>query len=179
MGEIFERYTLGETLGSGGFAEVVIGVQKATAKKFAIKIIDKVPPYISPSLLFFLPESTHVMLQFMFCQAVTQEADAQALETELNILRSVNHPNIIHYEEHFDTPSKLYIVLELCVITISLPACLPASLAIPLIAHAGWKEVSFSIRSRGSKGRPPTRRTTLAASFGRSSRPSSSFTLVT
>jgi serine/threonine protein kinase len=44
---------------------------------------------------------------------VTREADAESLQMELQILRMYRHPNVIHFEESFDSPNKLYIVLEL------------------------------------------------------------------
>ncbi|XP_047373573.1 serine/threonine-protein kinase 33 isoform X2 [Sciurus carolinensis] len=36
------------------------------------------------------------------------------LEREVNILKSVNHKHIIHLEQVFETPKKMYLVMELC-----------------------------------------------------------------
>ncbi|XP_012509641.1 PREDICTED: serine/threonine-protein kinase 33 [Propithecus coquereli] len=36
------------------------------------------------------------------------------LEREVNILKSVKHEHIIHLEQIFETPKKMYLVLELC-----------------------------------------------------------------
>lgn len=60
-----------------------LGVHKKTGEKFAIKVIEK------------------------------NEMDTSRLETEVNILKKVQHPNIIHLKEFFDTPKKLYLVMEL------------------------------------------------------------------
>jgi len=62
---------------------VHLGVHKKTGEKFAIKVIEK------------------------------NEMDTSRLETEVNILKKVQHPNIIHLKEFFDTPKKLYLVMEL------------------------------------------------------------------
>ena len=35
---------------------------------------------------------------------------------EVDILKKVNHPNIIALKELFDTPEKLYLVMELYVV---------------------------------------------------------------
>jgi serine/threonine protein kinase len=42
------------------------------------------------------------------------------LKMEVDILKKVNHPNIIALKELFDTPDKLYLVMELYVFFIKL-----------------------------------------------------------
>lgn len=37
----------------------------------------------------------------------------QMIENEVNILRSVNHPNIIKLLDEYDTSNELYLVMEL------------------------------------------------------------------
>lgn len=39
------------------------------------------------------------------------------LKMEVDILKKVNHPNIIALKELFDTPDKLYLIMELYVFT--------------------------------------------------------------
>lgn len=85
-GNVTEVYALGQTLGSGGFAEVLLGTHKKTQKKFAVKVIDK---------------------------EVTAEADKEALATELRILKRINHPNVVKFFDFYDSPQKAYVVLEL------------------------------------------------------------------
>jgi len=78
-------YDFKETLGSGTFATVKLGVHKKTGEKFAIKVIDK-----------------------------SNIGDFEdSLKTEVDVMKSVNHPNIICMKEIFDSSDKLYIVLEL------------------------------------------------------------------
>lgn len=83
--------------GRGEFSVVHLGVHKKTGEKFAIKVIEK------------------------------NEMDTSRLETEVNILKKVQHANIIHLKEFFDTPKKLYLVMELCVPPVSTFAFLSPS----------------------------------------------------
>jgi calcium/calmodulin-dependent protein kinase I len=61
----------------------VRGVHKATGEEYAIKCIEK------------------------------HECDTSRLETEVEILQQVEHPNIISLKEVFDTKDTLYLVMEL------------------------------------------------------------------
>lgn len=36
------------------------------------------------------------------------------MEQEIEILKAVSHPNIIHLEKVYDSPKKIYMVLEYC-----------------------------------------------------------------
>ena len=44
------------------------------------------------------------------------EGKEDMIETELEILRKCKHPNIVSMVEAFDTPEKLYVVMDLCAI---------------------------------------------------------------
>ncbi|GAM18627.1 hypothetical protein SAMD00019534_018020 [Acytostelium subglobosum LB1] len=83
------KYHIGETLGSGNFATVKLAVDKKTGDKFAIKIIDK--------------------KKFM----MNSSSRKDALMDEVKILQQLNHKNIIHIQEVFDTERTLFLVLEL------------------------------------------------------------------
>lgn len=61
----------------------MLGQKKDTGDYFAIKCIEK------------------------------HEVDTDRLETEVEILKAVEHPHIISLEEFFDTPETLYLVMEL------------------------------------------------------------------
>ncbi|OSX81569.1 hypothetical protein BU14_0014s0117 [Porphyra umbilicalis] len=82
---IEEHYELGSLLGEGAFARVVMGLDRTTLQQYAVKVIEK------------------------------QSDDAQGLEfiwRELNVMKAVNHPNIVRTYDIFDTRTRLYIVLE-------------------------------------------------------------------
>ncbi|EGC38218.1 hypothetical protein DICPUDRAFT_29047 [Dictyostelium purpureum] len=82
-------YLFGEQLGAGNFATVKLAVERKTGSKFAVKIIDKKK--------YFMNASTR----------------KDSLMDEVNILRDLHHPNIIHIHEVYDTEKTLYLVLEL------------------------------------------------------------------
>jgi len=86
MANTLERYyELQEHLGSGTFATVRAAKEKATGAKYAIKIIDK--------------------------KAMGAKQDM--MMREVDILKQVKHGNIIKLKELFESPQKLYLVMEL------------------------------------------------------------------
>jgi len=82
---IFDVYDIKEELGRGAFSIVKLAVHKKTGEKYAVKIIDK----------------------------KNVGTDLVRLETEIQILKKVNHTNIISMKELFDTHEYLFIVTEL------------------------------------------------------------------
>jgi len=83
QGRIEDFYVRGNILGRGEFAVVYAGMHKETHEQYAIKIIDK------------------------------KKIDVKRLHTEVSILSTVKHPNIISLKETFDTETELYLVMEL------------------------------------------------------------------
>lgn len=83
QGRIEDFYVRGNPLGRGEFAVVYAGMNKQTHEQYAIKIIDK------------------------------KKIDVKRLHTEVSILSTVRHPNIISLKETFDTDTELYLVMEL------------------------------------------------------------------
>ncbi|XP_004369676.1 serine/threonine-protein kinase 33 isoform X1 [Trichechus manatus latirostris] len=84
---IQEFYTFGRILGQGSFGMVIEAINKETETKWAIKKVNK------------------------------EKAGSSAvklLEREVNILKSVKHEYIIHLEQVFETPKRMYLVMELC-----------------------------------------------------------------
>ncbi len=67
----------------GEFSTVFLATHKQTKEQFAIKVIEK------------------------------NDMDTSRLENEVSILKKVRHPHIIFLKEFFDTPKKLYLVMEL------------------------------------------------------------------
>lgn len=83
--QIEKLYTLGETLGSGTFSVVRVGINKKTSEKVAIKVIDK--------------------------KTLGDKTDM--IQSEVEILKKITHPNIVLLKDIFETSSVLYLVMEL------------------------------------------------------------------
>ncbi|KAJ8247556.1 hypothetical protein GJAV_G00247690 [Gymnothorax javanicus] len=84
---IKQIYTFGKKLGQGSFGVVYEATHVETQKKWAVKKVNR------------------------------EKAGSQGvklLEREVGILKRVNHRHIIHLEEVFETPKKMYMVTELC-----------------------------------------------------------------
>uniref|UniRef100_A0AAV2J366 non-specific serine/threonine protein kinase n=1 Tax=Knipowitschia caucasica TaxID=637954 RepID=A0AAV2J366_KNICA len=80
-----ERYMTGCILGQGRFAVVRQCVERATGREYALKIISKDK-----------------------CGA-----KEHMIQKEVSLLRRLKHPNILLLVEEMDTPSALYLVMEL------------------------------------------------------------------
>ncbi|XP_027708367.1 serine/threonine-protein kinase 33 [Vombatus ursinus] len=84
---IQQIYSFGRKLGQGSFGVVIEVTHKETNHKWAMKKVNK------------------------------EKAGSSAvklLEQEVNILKSVNHEHIIHLQRVFETPKRMYLVMELC-----------------------------------------------------------------
>jgi len=84
---IKDVYTIGKEIGRGRFSTVHIGTHKRTGKKYAIKVIDK----------------SHIL----------NDADQEALRTEIAVLKLVRHPHIVKLVDLFESIKKIYIVMQL------------------------------------------------------------------
>ncbi|XP_030047519.1 serine/threonine-protein kinase DCLK2 isoform X1 [Microcaecilia unicolor] len=82
---ILEKYKIGKVIGDGNFAVVKECMERSSGKEFALKIIDK-------------------------AKCCGKE---HLIENEVAILRQVKHPNVIMLVEEVDTPTALYLVMEL------------------------------------------------------------------
>eukprot|EP00180_Rhodochaete_pulchella_P000563 Plantae.Rhodophyta-Rhodochaete_pulchella.ctg1403.p1 GENE.Plantae.Rhodophyta-Rhodochaete_pulchella.ctg1403~~Plantae.Rhodophyta-Rhodochaete_pulchella.ctg1403.p1 ORF type:complete len:376 (+),score=81.92 Plantae.Rhodophyta-Rhodochaete_pulchella.ctg1403:412-1539(+) len=80
-----EYYELGKVIGEGAFAKVFMGIDKKTLEKHAVKIIEK---------------------------NQTDPQEIEFINRELEIMRRVDHPNVVKTIDIFDTKSRLYIVME-------------------------------------------------------------------
>ncbi|XP_015667830.1 serine/threonine-protein kinase 33 isoform X1 [Protobothrops mucrosquamatus] len=84
---IQQIYSFGRKLGQGSFGVVIEVTHKETGVKWAMKKVNR------------------------------EKAGSSAvkrLEQEVSILKRVNHEHIIHLEEVFETPKRVYLVMELC-----------------------------------------------------------------
>uniref|UniRef100_A0A0K2URB9 SNF-related serine/threonine-protein kinase n=1 Tax=Lepeophtheirus salmonis TaxID=72036 RepID=A0A0K2URB9_LEPSM len=84
--EIAGLYDLEDTIGEGHFAVVKMARHVFTGERVAVKVIDKLK----------FDSSTRV----------------QTLQ-EVRLMKLVQHPNVVRLYEVIDTPSKLYLILEL------------------------------------------------------------------
>ncbi|XP_018517521.1 serine/threonine-protein kinase DCLK2 [Lates calcarifer] len=82
---INEKYKVGKVIGDGNFAVVKECVERATGQEYALKIIDK-------------------------ARCCGKE---HLIENEVAVLRRVRHPSIIQLIEVDETPSQLFLVMEL------------------------------------------------------------------
>jgi len=83
--QVLENYDIKEKLGSGTFAVVKMCVDKKTGEKWAIKILDK----------------------------TAKEANLEMMQREVEIMEKVEHKNVIYMREMYDTPTKMYLIMEL------------------------------------------------------------------
>ncbi|XP_062327977.1 serine/threonine-protein kinase 33 [Osmerus eperlanus] len=85
--EIQRIFSFGRKLGKGSFGVVCEATHIDTRKKWAIKKVNK---------------------------EKAGSSGVKLLEREVSILKRVNHAHIIHLEEVFETPKRMYLVMELC-----------------------------------------------------------------
>uniref|UniRef100_UPI00398E3F8E serine/threonine-protein kinase 33 isoform X2 n=1 Tax=Pristiophorus japonicus TaxID=55135 RepID=UPI00398E3F8E len=84
---IRQIYNFGQRLGQGSYGVVIEATHNRTGKKWAIKKVNR------------------------------EKAGSSAvklLEREVSILKQVDHEHIIHLEEVFETPKRVYLVTEVC-----------------------------------------------------------------
>ena len=85
--KLHEVYTLGKILGRGGFSEVRLLIHLESKAQYAVKILRK-----------------------NTCTANSEEN----FLSEIAILTTIDHPNIIKIIEYFEDEKSLYIVMEKC-----------------------------------------------------------------
>mmetsp|Transcript_40731 Transcript_40731/g.47367 ORF Transcript_40731/g.47367 Transcript_40731/m.47367 type:complete len:326 (-) Transcript_40731:111-1088(-) len=85
-GDINDAYKIGKDLGSGTFGIVKHAIKIDTLEQYAVKVIDK--------------------------QNMEAE-DLVGLETEIEILSQIDHPNIVKLHEIYEDKRKFYMVFEL------------------------------------------------------------------
>eukprot|EP01015_Nassula_variabilis_P017500 TRINITY_DN2767_c0_g1_i1.p1 TRINITY_DN2767_c0_g1~~TRINITY_DN2767_c0_g1_i1.p1 ORF type:complete len:309 (-),score=61.44 TRINITY_DN2767_c0_g1_i1:18-944(-) len=85
-GSIKDDYKFDKVIGEGSFAIVRKGIKKSTGEEVAIKIFDK---------------------------SNLESDDQLALQSEVEILSQIDHPNIVKLHEVYDDKTKFYMVMEL------------------------------------------------------------------
>lgn len=85
VGTLYDNYQVGKALGKGAFGEVFLCKHYDTNEQRAVKWVKKE----------LLNETSHAQIV-----------------NEMNILRSLDHPNIVRVFEYFDDAQYIYIVME-------------------------------------------------------------------
>ena len=83
---ILYEYTIKETIGKGTFSKVKLGINKSTGEKVAIKILEK--------------------------SKIKTKSDILRVERELNILRKINHINLVKIYQTKEDQFNIYIIME-------------------------------------------------------------------
>ena len=79
-------YIIGKQIGQGAYAIVKEGIHKETGKKYAIKIYEKF--------------------------RISGEDKRKNIESEINILKTIEHENIAKLYDSVDTPKQIFLILE-------------------------------------------------------------------
>ncbi|EGE01381.1 CAMK/RAD53 protein kinase [Trichophyton equinum CBS 127.97] len=83
-----QQYKLFDMLGRGHFASVYLCAERSTGIKYAVKHFEKRP-------------------------GAVQRLDREALQQEISMLMSVNHPNMLCLKDTFDESDGVFLILEL------------------------------------------------------------------
>ena len=83
---ILNEYQIKETIGTGTFSKVKLGINKSTGEKVAIKILDK--------------------------RKIKTSSDRIRVQRELTILKKINHINIVKIFQTKEDQENVYIVME-------------------------------------------------------------------
>lgn len=84
-GAIRDKYELGKEIGAGNFSIVREGFNKKTRQPVAIKIVDK----------------------------ANVDVRRESLVREVAIMKGLNHPNIVKFHDVFESPRRVYLVMEM------------------------------------------------------------------
>jgi calcium-dependent protein kinase len=87
-GDIREKYNIGKKLGEGSYGEVYLSIDKKTNKKVAIKVLPK--------------HKSHI-----------DEFNSEIIN-EIDILKNLEHQNIVKIYEFYEGKKNFYIVTEYC-----------------------------------------------------------------
>ena len=81
-------YIIKETIGTGTFSKVKLGINKYTKEKVAIKLLEK--------------------------SKITEKEDLKRINREISIIKKLSHPNIIKINEIFENEKYYYIIMDYC-----------------------------------------------------------------
>lgn len=87
QGRLRDFYRIGKVLGTGAFGEVRMCVHRESGAQRAVKVLRK---------------------------SNMDESEKAILFNEINVLKGIDHPNIIKMYEFFEDDKRFYIVTEIC-----------------------------------------------------------------
>jgi serine/threonine protein kinase len=79
------HYFLGDQLGEGFYAKVYTGINQTTKDEVAVKV---------------------------FIKKKMKAVEQANLQAEFELMKEIDHPNIVKYYEFFDEPDKFYLIME-------------------------------------------------------------------
>eukprot|EP00929_Paragymnodinium_shiwhaense_P118615 TRINITY_DN90529_c0_g1_i1.p1 TRINITY_DN90529_c0_g1~~TRINITY_DN90529_c0_g1_i1.p1 ORF type:complete len:424 (+),score=107.07 TRINITY_DN90529_c0_g1_i1:114-1385(+) len=103
-GDILQFYRLSAKLGVGAFGSVKKGTKISNGQEVAIKTVQK--RIIKDSTSSHRMGSAHML--------AVNTGYAKQLDREMNLLRVLNHPNIIRLLDTFEDEERIFLVLEFC-----------------------------------------------------------------
>jgi len=86
-GKLRDSYRIGKVLGQGAFGEVRMCIHRESAAQRAVKVLRK----------------SHM-----------DDDEKRMLFNEINILKEIDHPNIVKMYEFFEDEKRYYLVTEIC-----------------------------------------------------------------
>lgn len=109
------QYTImSRALGVGGFASVFLAVSKKSGRQLACKVVrlPKKPP-VPDSNEWNAPKASEQPDHDVFAHIDRHRKKCQELRREFEILKGIDHPNIIRLEKAIYAPGHIYIFQEL------------------------------------------------------------------
>jgi len=91
LDSVLTHYHLGRCIGKGNFSEVHIGVHRDSGDRVAVKVVDTLKTEQ------FSKKSKSVTLN---------------IDSEMQVLRSLDHPNIIRFYGMYRSPTSVHLILE-------------------------------------------------------------------
>ena len=81
-------YIIKETIGTGTFCKVKLGINKYTNEKVAIKLLEK--------------------------SKIIEKNDLERIQREISIIKNLNHPNIVKINEIFENENYYFLIMDYC-----------------------------------------------------------------
>ena len=108
------RFDLVRKLGQGTYGKVQLGINKETGQEVCTPFLYGNTTFISLSLSLSLyyQIGLKVAIKTIKKAKIETEADLVRIRREIQIMSSVQHPNIIHIYEVFENKEKMVLVME-------------------------------------------------------------------